>query len=263
MEPELHDDEKELDISAFLRKHRFAGGQMSLLPADIEEDIRDLTCEQAVDLFNRVQTTGKRLCGVSDSVRVAQLLGKSKITVDAIKKEILMIKSSELKTAPTGELVKTYNELTGKSIKKFSSRASGEKQLAKLLPPDDESSPSPTEVPPTTTTEGIETMASLSKAAKSAKAKSSNGKAKAKSNGNGKTAAKRAARGPSTTKVQLTEGQGTGRLAATSTRTKIVEYIRKHYGRKVVEIEELSAKMSMNVRPFLAKLAGANWVKMT
>lgn len=42
-----------------------------------------------------------------------------------------MLKSkSEIKSAPTGELVETYNSLTGKSIKKFSSRDAGEKQTA-------------------------------------------------------------------------------------------------------------------------------------
>jgi len=40
---------------------------------------------------------------------------------------------SEIKTAKTADLVATYNSLTGKSIKKFSDRATGEKQVAKEL----------------------------------------------------------------------------------------------------------------------------------
>jgi len=39
----------------------------------------------------------------------------------------------DVKTASTAELVAKYNELTGKSIKKFSSRAAGEKQVSAFL----------------------------------------------------------------------------------------------------------------------------------
>lgn len=44
------------------------------------------------------------------------------------------IKTAEdLKEVPTVALVATYNELTGKSIKKFASRAKAEEQVAKLI----------------------------------------------------------------------------------------------------------------------------------
>lgn len=38
--------------------------------------------------------------------------------------------NAEIKTMSTAEMVAEYNELTGKAIKKFSSRAAGERQLA-------------------------------------------------------------------------------------------------------------------------------------
>lgn len=43
------------------------------------------------------------------------------------------MKAIDIKTAKTAELVAFYNEHTGKSIKKFSSRAAGEKQVAAIL----------------------------------------------------------------------------------------------------------------------------------
>lgn len=44
-----------------------------------------------------------------------------------------MITLKSITTAATAELVAAYNELTGKAIKKFSSRAAGEKQVAAAL----------------------------------------------------------------------------------------------------------------------------------
>jgi hypothetical protein len=44
-----------------------------------------------------------------------------------------MLTESEIKSATTTELVEYYNKITGKSIKKFSSRAAGETQVLKLV----------------------------------------------------------------------------------------------------------------------------------
>ena len=41
--------------------------------------------------------------------------------------------AQQISALTTAELVKLYNEKTGKSIKKFSSRAAGEKQVAALF----------------------------------------------------------------------------------------------------------------------------------
>ena len=41
------------------------------------------------------------------------------------------IKWRKVSEMATGAMVRQYNDLTGKSIKKFSSRAAGEKQLEK------------------------------------------------------------------------------------------------------------------------------------
>ena len=224
------------EVDAFLRTRRFAGVGMSLLPEEIEADIRELDTDQAVELHNRLSPGGKRLCGVSDSALVAQRLGKLHIAPNKIKKEIEMIKSSEIKTAPTGELVKAYNELSGKSIKKFSSRAAGEKQVAKLLD--------------SSTEEGTEMPTKASKTKANGKPKKTNGKPKRE-------------RAAATTKVQLTVGNGQGRLNATSMRTKIVEYMKQNYGQKAVEIDELSKAMKIEARPYVTKLAMFGWVKMT
>lgn len=43
------------------------------------------------------------------------------------------MKTTDIATASTKDLVAKYNELTGKSIKKFSSRAAGEKQVLAAL----------------------------------------------------------------------------------------------------------------------------------
>jgi hypothetical protein len=40
----------------------------------------------------------------------------------------------DVATAPTSELVKEYNEQTGKSIKKFSDRATAERKVKEVLP---------------------------------------------------------------------------------------------------------------------------------
>ena len=46
------------------------------------------------------------------------------------------MKRSEVPTTPTAELVAEYNRITGKSIKKFASRAKAEEQTIAVLPPE-------------------------------------------------------------------------------------------------------------------------------
>ncbi len=108
------------------------GSGLSRLPAELEAEIRALSEEQAIELFNRLSPDRRRLLGVSDAAQIAQRL--EAIDPGLIRKELDSMKRSEIATAPTAELVKVYNEITGKSIKKFSSREAAERQVARILP---------------------------------------------------------------------------------------------------------------------------------
>jgi len=111
---------------------------MTSRPHEEEAEVNRKPAEVLLEIVNRLIEAGRvpgvrrKYLSVGDSGRLVQIIAHH----DDAWREAMM-KRSEVTAAKTTELVTTYNELTGKSIKKFSSRAAAEESVKKLLPPEE------------------------------------------------------------------------------------------------------------------------------
>lgn len=104
---------------------------MTSRPQAEEEHVTNLPVDVLLEAANGLSGRGRRILGVGDKQQLVQLLSKHTTVWENL------MKRSEVKTATTKALVATYNEITGKGIKKFADRAAAEKAVTKLLPPDE------------------------------------------------------------------------------------------------------------------------------
>jgi len=131
----------------------------------------------------------------------------------------------QVKSATTSELLAVYNKLTGNAVKKFSSRAAGEKQV----------------------------LAAFKKFEASGTKTTVRGKS-GESRGRPATDAL----------VTLTEEKGESKLQAESARTKILEFLRGQPGKKAL-VSEIATHLKLrgvegNVRGYLGKLSEKSWI---
>lgn len=144
-----------------------------------------------------------------------------------------------LKILSTAELVELYNKATGKSIKRFATRAAGERQtLAALTAP---ATPSSEAVAPPK-------VVASRPAPKSRKVNGAAG---------GKTG-----RPPNSFTVLLTAENAKSKLQKNSLRQKVVDFLGTQKGKQAA-IEAIEKRFNANMRGVIAKLKECKWIKIS
>lgn len=195
---------------------------------------------------------------------------------------------ADIAEATTADLVETYNQLTGKAITKFSSRAAGEVQVSNaLLAATDRdahsgvpkgATPKPItqaeadaksgDAPPKDQTTMAKKTPTAAPAAKKTPAPAKKTPAAAKKTPASPAAAKKAAtpqakpakaRSPTYTTVRLTEPSSPRRPHASSKRSQVLEALR---ARKKATIEQLSDDVGYDARSFVHKLLRQEWCEV-
>lgn len=192
----------------------------------------------------------------------------------------VIAKQSQIQEASTADLVETYNALTGKSIKKFSSRAVGETQVANaILAAEDRAGHAgvakgekPTAKPladEAKPAKGEKIAKALAKIDPAAPAKLSK-KAKAEAAAEAKPA--KSGRKATYEFVRLTAPETPRRPQPDSMRTKVLNALQTldakmkadkvPPAKRVISIADLSKHVEFNARSFVHKLAFQGWCEV-
>lgn len=162
------------------------------------------------------------------------------------------MKIEEIKSASTAALVAEYNRLTGKTIKKFSSRVAGEKQVEAAITNPPKAKAESTPVVTSKLMQATEAAAAKGKAKPAAKTKARKVK--------GKAGADPAGRPVQSFNVTLTGTKAKSNPNSKSLRRQLITWL-DGLTNKGTTIDAIEKKFERNMRGVVNKLEAKGWVK--